>query len=58
MKSPEELEKIYAEELKRRDELIDELRKHNRVLMKTVVKQSEDKVEMGKKMQSLLDKKV
>ncbi|MEA3430623.1 MAG: hypothetical protein U9R08_05100 [Nanoarchaeota archaeon] len=54
MKSVEELEKTYAEELKRRDELINELRKQNRVLMKTVIKQSEEKVDMNKRMQNVV----
>jgi len=51
-KNAEELEKAYAAQLKRRDSEIDELRKHNEILARTAMKQSEKLIEM----QELLSK--
>ncbi|MBW3003134.1 hypothetical protein KY337_01100 [Candidatus Woesearchaeota archaeon] len=52
MKSVEEIEKLYAEELKRRDALIAKLKEENQVLMKTALKQSEKNVELMKKIKT------
>lgn len=57
MKSAEELERIYEKELKRRDALIDELRKQNDVLVKTAMKQSEKNVELAKQLEKFLREK-
>ena len=54
MKSLEELEKVYAEELKRKDKLIDDLRQQNKVLMKTALKQSEKNIELQQKIEKVM----
>ena len=51
-KNAGELEKAYAAQLKRRDSEIDVLRKHNEILARTAMKQSEKLIEM----QELLSK--
>lgn len=44
------LKKIYAEELKRKDDIIDKLREENRLLMKSALKQSEKNVMLSEKL--------
>jgi len=53
MKSPKELEDLFSEEIKRRDKLIDELRKENNVLMKTAMRQNEKNMVLMKKIEEL-----
>ncbi len=53
-----ELKKWYKEELKRRDELIDKLKKENELIFKSALKQSEKIAKITEKLeQSLKSKK-
>ena len=53
-----ELKKWYNQELKRRDELIDKLKKENELIFKSALKQSEKIVKLTEKLeQSLTSKK-
>ena len=53
-----ELKKWYNQELKRRDELIDKLKKENELIFKSALKQSEKIVKLTEKLeQSLKSKK-
>ena len=47
------LKKIYAEELKRKDETIEELKKENQVLLQTALKESENKTRMNEEIEKL-----
>ena len=53
-----ELKKWYNQELERRDELIDKLKKENELIFKSALKQSEKIVKLTEKLeQSLKSKK-
>ncbi len=49
------LRKIYGEELKRKDVLIEELRKSNELLLRNAILQAEKKTDIQKYTQDLLD---
>lgn len=51
------LKKWYAEELKRKDELIDKLKKENELIFKSALKQSEKIVKLTEKLEKSLKSK-
>jgi hypothetical protein len=50
------LEETYAEELKRKDKIIDELKEENTVVMKSALNQSKKIDELTKKLKDALKK--
>ncbi len=48
------MEKAFAQQLKRRDDLIDELKRNNDLLLKTALKESEKNEELRIRLRSLL----
>jgi len=55
-KEAEKLKKWYAEELKRRDKIIDELREQNTVLMKASLKSSEKIAKLTENLKKAISK--
>lgn len=53
----ERIKKQYAEELKRKDKMIDELKEQNAAIMKSALKQSEKITELTDKLNSLKSSK-
>jgi len=54
-----DLEKTYAEELKRKDSIIEELREQNTAIIRSALKQSQKIDDLTKKLEKVLkDKKV
>ncbi len=53
----EKLKKYYAEELKRKDRIIEELREQNSLIMKSALKQSEKLIYLSDKLKKFLKKK-
>ena len=47
------LKKIYAEELKRKDETLEELRKENQVLLQTALKESANRAKMNEEIEKI-----
>lgn len=56
-KEIEKLKKIYAEELKRKDTLIDELKEQNTLIMKSALKQSEKMNDLAERLKATKIKK-
>ncbi len=52
-----ELKKWYKEELKRKDELIDKLKKENELIFKSALKQSENIAKITEKLEQALKSK-
>jgi len=50
------LKKSYAEELKRKDKIIEELREQNTIIMKSALKQSEKIEEITNRLDGVLKK--
>ncbi len=53
----EKLKKYYAEELKRKDKLIEELKEQNTLIMKSAMKQSEKLTHLSEKLKKFVGKK-
>ncbi len=53
----EKLEKYYAEELKRKDKIIEELKEQNTLIMKSAMKQSEKLTHLSEKLRKFVGKK-
>ncbi len=56
-KELEKLKKYYAEELKRKDKLIEELKEQNTLIMKSALKQSEKLTHLSEKLKKFVGKK-
>ncbi|MBW2981723.1 hypothetical protein KY343_02475 [Candidatus Woesearchaeota archaeon] len=50
------LKKFYEEELKRKDKIIDELRKSNSLILKSALKESEKLTHLTEKFKKLVEK--
>jgi hypothetical protein len=53
----EKLKKYYAEELKRKDKIIEELKEQNTLIMKSAMKQSEKLTHLSEKLKKFVGKK-